>query len=160
MSKLDPHTTSAWHSKSQIDVLEELVSSANGLTQPEAEQRLKQNGLNLLEEGKTRSPLKRFLAQCHNVLIYVLMVAAGITAFLGHWLDSGVIFGVVIINAIIGFVQEGKAEDALRAIKKMLSSQALVLRDGRRITIKSESLVVGDIIFLQSGIKSLLIAGY
>jgi len=153
MSTLDKNATSTWHANSQTEVLEKLTSSLDGLTQSEADLRLERNGPNLLPEGKTRTPLQRFLSQCHNVLIYVLMVAAGITAFLGHWVDSGVIFGVVIINAVIGFVQEGKAEDALRAIKQMLSSQALVLRGGRRITIGAEELVVGDIVFLQSGDK-------
>jgi len=153
MSELKHPAPPAWHATSQTEVLENLVSSPDGLTQSEAELRLKLNGPNLLPEGKTRSSLQRFFAQCHNVLIYVLMVAAGITAFLGHWVDSGVIFAVVIINAVIGFVQEGKAEDALRAIKQMLSSQALVLRDGRRVTVGAETLVIGDIVFLQSGDK-------
>jgi len=153
MSTLDKNSTSSWHASSQTEVLEKLNSSLNGLTQSEADLRLARNGPNLLPEGKTRGPLQRFFSQCHNVLIYVLMAAAGITAFLGHWIDSGVIFAVVIINAVIGFVQEGKAEDALRAIKQMLSSHALVLREGRRINIGAEELVVGDIVFLQSGDK-------
>ena len=76
-----------------------------------------------------------------------------ITALLGHWLDTSVILGVVVINAFIGFIQEGKAEDALRAIKKMLSPQAVVLRDGKRMTIPAEELVVGDVVYLQSGDK-------
>ena len=153
MPKLNDKSPFAWHASRQVDVLEKLASSYDGLTQSEAELRLKKNGPNCLPEGKTRSPIQRFFAQCHNVLIYVLMAAACITAFLGHWVDSAVIFAVVIINALIGFVQEGKAEDALRAIKQMLSSQALVLRDGRRITVAAESLVVGDIVLLQSGDK-------
>ncbi|NOQ93325.1 MAG: HAD-IC family P-type ATPase [Methylophaga sp.] len=154
MSTLDHNASfSAWHSINQADVLEKLGTSPDGLSQSEAELRLTLHGPNLLPEGKTRSPLARFFSQCHNVLIYVLMVAACITAFLGHWIDSGVIFGVVIINAIIGFIQEGKAEDALRAIKQMLSSSALVMRDGKHVTLAAKDLVVGDIIFLQSGDK-------
>jgi len=147
------HSTPAWHAIDQIAVLKQLKSSPDGLTVTEAAQRLSQDGPNLLPESQTRGPLKRFFAQCHNVLIYVLLAAALITAILGHWIDTGVIIGVVIINAIIGFIQEGKAEDALRAIKKMLSSQALVLRDNKRITVPAEDLVVGDIVFLQSGDK-------
>jgi len=153
MPELNSKTASAWHATSHIEVLNRVVSSADGLTQSEAEARLEQNGPNLLPEGKSRSALQRFFSQCHNVLIYVLMVAACITAFLGHWVDSGVIFAVVIINAIIGYVQEGKAEDALRAIKNMMSSQALVMRDGKHISIAAKDLVVGDIVFLQSGDK-------
>lgn len=142
-----------WHAIDQTDVLKQLKSSLDGLTATEAAQRLSQNGPNLLPESQTRGPLKRFFAQCHNVLIYVLLAAALITALLDHWIDTGVIIGVVMINAIIGFIQEGKAEDALRAIKKMLSSQALVLRDNKRITVPAEDLVIGDIVFLQSGDK-------
>ncbi|NOQ81664.1 MAG: HAD-IC family P-type ATPase [Methylophaga sp.] len=153
MSKLEQESTSSWHAIAQSEVIEALRSSSTGLTKSEAAERLRKNGPNLLPEAKTRGPLKRFFAQCHNVLIYVLMAAACITALLGHWIDSGVIFAVVLINAVIGFIQEGKAEDALRAIKQMLSSQALVMRDGKRITIPAEDLVVGDIVFLQSGDK-------
>ena len=143
----------AWHAIDQSEVLSQLASSQDGLSANEAHERLIQNGPNVLPESKTRGPLIRLLAQCHNVLIYVLLAAACITALLAHWIDTGVIIGVVVINAIIGFVQEGKAEDALRAIKQMLSSQALVMRDGKRITVPAEDLVVGDIVLLQSGDK-------
>jgi len=153
VSQLDHSSAPTWHAISSVDALAILHSSDKGLAQAEADVRLNKYGPNLLAEAKTRSPFLRFLSQCHNVLIYVLMAAACITAFLGHWIDSGVIFGVVLINAIIGFIQEGKAEDALRAIKQMLSSEALVMRDGKRITIPAQDLVVGDVIFLQSGDK-------
>ncbi len=95
----------------------------------------------------------RFLYQFHNILIYVLIVAGLITAALGHWVDASVIIGVVFVNAIIGFVQEGKAEDALKSIRKMLSPRAMVVRDGKQMSIKAELLVPGDIVFLQSGDK-------
>ncbi|TNF95867.1 MAG: cation-transporting P-type ATPase, partial [Gammaproteobacteria bacterium] len=87
------------------------------------------------------------------VLIYVLIAASIITAMLGHWVDASVIFGVVIINAVIGFVQEGKAEDALKAIRQMLSPSAMVIRNGRQMSIRAEELVPGDIVLLQSGDK-------
>ncbi len=93
----------------------------------------------------------RFLMQFHNVLIYVLIAAAVITAAMGHWVDSLVILGVVVINAAIGFIQEGKAEAALEAIRGMLSPHAQVLRDGRRQEIDAAELVPGDIVFLVSG---------
>lgn len=118
----------AWHTKSTDAVFELLITSADGLSKEEIENRLTKYGPNRLAETKTRGPLLRFLSQFHNVLIYVLIAAAVVTAILQHWVDAGVIFGVVIINAIIGFVQEGKAEDALRAIKQMLSSNAMVKR--------------------------------
>lgn len=145
--------TSQWHALEVLEVLQALDSHENGLTTNEAQQRLHANGPNVLPEPKTRSSWQRFFAQCHNVLIYVLLVASVVTALLGHWVDTGVIIAVVLINAIIGFVQEGKAEDALRAIKHMLSSQALVLRDGKRISVAAEDLVVGDVVLLQSGDK-------
>ena len=88
------------------------------------------------------------------MLIYVLLASAAITATLGHWVDTSVILGVVIINAIVGFVQEGKAESALAAIRKMLSLRALVLRDGQRREIPAEELVPGDWVLLQSGDKA------
>nr|WP_267869571.1 HAD-IC family P-type ATPase [Massilia agrisoli] len=98
-----------------------------------------------------RGPLQRMLAQFNNVLIYVLLGAAAITALLGHMVDSGVIAGVVVINALIGFVQEGKAERALDAIRAMLPFQAQVLREGRREELDARQLVPGDIVFLASG---------
>ena len=142
-----------WHTKSTDAVFESLVTSADGLSKEEIENRLTKYGPNRLAETKTRGPLLRFLSQFHNVLIYVLIAAAVVTAILQHWVDAGVIFGVVIINAVIGFVQEGKAEDALRAIKHMLSSNAMVKRGGRQITVRAEDLVPGDIVMLQSGDK-------
>ncbi len=95
----------------------------------------------------------RLLLQFHNVLIYVLLGAAVVTATLGHAVDTAVILGVVLINALIGFIQEGKAEKSLDAIRKMLSLHAVVLRDGRPQEIAAEDLVPGDIVLLASGDK-------
>lgn len=81
----------------------------------------------------------------------MLLVSALITGLLRHWIDTGVILGVVLINAIIGFIQEGKAESALEAIRKMLSLEATIVRDGKRMSIFSEELVPGDIVMLASG---------
>jgi magnesium-transporting ATPase (P-type) len=143
-----------WHAAPAGQVLERLGASREGLSSAEAEARLGQFGPNRLSAAVKRGPLRRFLAQFHNVLIYVLLGAAGVTALLGHWIDTGVILGVVLINALIGFIQEGKAEKALDAIRDMLSPQATVLRDGRRVTLAAEQLVPGDIVFLQSGDKA------
>lgn len=142
-----------WHAIELQDVFKLLVSDAEGLSSSEAQTRLQQNGFNVLPESVTRSPFKRFLSQCHNVLIYVLLAAALVTALLAHWIDTGVIVGVVFINAIIGFIQEGKAEDAIKAIKQMLSVQAMVMRDGKKTTVPAEDLVIGDVVLLQSGDK-------
>ncbi|MDH5446467.1 MAG: cation-transporting P-type ATPase [Gammaproteobacteria bacterium] len=142
-----------WHSNSAEDAFSSLITGPEGLDSDGLARRLDQYGPNRLPEAKPRSPLLRFFAQFHNVLIYVLLVAGGVTAILGHWVDAGVIMGVVFINALIGFVQEGKAEDALRAIRQMLSPNAMVVRNGRQVTVAAETLVPGDIVILRSGDK-------
>ena len=106
-----------------------------------------------MPEPPQRSPVVRFLSHFHNVLIYVLLGAAVITASLGHFIDTGVILAVVIANAIIGFIQEGRAEQAMDAIRQMLAPKTSVLRDGKRRSIDSASVVPGDIILLEAGEK-------
>jgi magnesium-transporting ATPase (P-type) len=129
----------------------DLWSGPGGLTGDEARRRLALHGANRLPAVKGPGPLRRFLAQFDNVLIYVLLGAAAITAALAHWVDTAVILGVVVINAVLGFVQEGKAEQALDAIRNMLSPQAVAVRGGQRLTVPAEELVPGDLVFLQSG---------
>ncbi len=143
----------AWHSLSVEQVLDKLQVAIHGLAQADISERQQRYGLNQLPEIKPRSVFLRFLSQFHNLIIYVLLCTGLVTFVLGHLVDSGVIFGVVIINALIGFIQEGKAEDALQAIRNMLSPQASVLRDGIQIAIPAEQLVPGDIVALQSGDK-------
>lgn len=143
----------SWYTLTHETAFDRLNTSGEGLTSTESEGRLVQYGHNRLKPEKQKGSLKRFLAQFHNVLIYVLLAAGGITALLGHWVDSGVILGVVVINAFIGFIQEGKAEKALDAIRNMLSHQAMVRRDGKFISLSAEDLVPGDIVSLQSGDK-------
>lgn len=143
----------SWHALENAQVFARLDAGPDGLASSEVELRLGKYGPNRLPEARTRGPLGRFFCQFHNVLIYVLLAASGITAMLGHWVDAGVILGVVIVNAVIGYIQEGKAENALRAIRKMLSPQAMVLRDGQRVTMPAEKLAPGDVVFLQSGDK-------
>jgi len=132
-------------------VLTLLDSRESGLTVAEAEARLAQYGPNRLTERRRRGPWLRFLLQFHNVLIYVLLAAAVVTALLAHWIDTAVIAGVVLINAFVGFVQEGKAEQALAAIRRMLSARATVRREGRTKTIAATELVPGDVVLIQSG---------
>jgi len=146
-------TSENWHTETAKTVLESLKTTTNGLSKQEADNRLAKHGPNRLANPKTHGPLRRFFYQFHNVLIYVLMAASTVTAILGHWVDASVILAVVFINAVIGFVQEGKAENALRAIRQMLSPNAMVIRDNRQITIQAEALVPGDIVLLQSGDK-------
>ncbi|HID48824.1 MAG TPA: HAD family hydrolase, partial [Chromatiales bacterium] len=143
----------AWHAESVASVFEFFATTPEGLSTQEASDRLARHGLNRLPEPRPRGPLLRFFSQFHDVLIYVLMVASAVTAMLGHWVDAGVILGVVLVNAVIGFVQEGKAEEALKAIRRMLSPSAMVLRDGRQAKIPAEALVPGDLVLLQSGDK-------
>ncbi|MCW8906510.1 MAG: cation-transporting P-type ATPase [Sedimenticola sp.] len=142
-----------WHAWTREAVFSELSAVVTGLDTAEAARRLERYGPNRLPETPPRGPLMRLLAQFHNLLIYVLLGAGLIAAAMGHWVDTIVILGVVLVNAMIGFVQEGKAEDALRAIRDMLSSQAMVLRDGRHVSMSAGELVPGDIVLLQSGDK-------
>ncbi len=142
-----------WHACDSDTAFSKTNSSTDGLSSQDVEQRLQEFGPNRLKPQEKQSPLIRFLMQFHNVLIYVLLGAGIVTSLLEHWVDSGVIFGVVIINAIIGYIQEGKAEKALDAIRNMLSQQAMVKRDGRFISLPAEQLVPGDIVSLQSGDK-------
>lgn len=140
-----------WHSLAPDTVLSRLEVSDKGLDTGEAQKRLQRYGRNTLTPQKKRGPLRRFLEQFHNVLIYVLLVTGVGTAALGHWIDSSVIFLVVIINALIGFIQEGKAEQAMEAISGMLAAKAAVRRDGQMQNVMAEQLVPGDIVMLQSG---------
>ncbi len=142
-----------WHSQDRDTIFMKVSSSAEGLSQQDAQVRLQAAGPNRLSDAKKKGLLARLLEQFHNVLIYVLLGAGAVTALLGHWVDSGVILGVVVINAIIGFIQEGKAEKALDAIRNMLSQQAMIKRDGRFINLPAEQLVPGDVVLLQSGDK-------
>lgn len=145
--------TEDWHAENANTAIDSLNTTPEGLSRREATNRLAKYGPNRLPEPKTRGPLVRFFYQFHNVLIYVLIAASAVTAMLGHWVDASVILGVVLINAVIGFVQEGKAENALQAIRQMLSPNAMVRRDGQQITIPATELVPGDIVLLQSGDK-------
>ena len=129
------------------------VEHTRGLSAAQVAARLAAHGPNRLTPPKKRGPLPRFLLQFNNVLIYMLLGAAGVTAALGHAVDTGVIVGLVFINALIGFIQEGKAEKSLDAIRNMLSLHAAVLRDGRRQEIDPTLLVPGDIVLLASGDK-------
>ena len=146
-----PQAGAAWYALPAEAALQRLGSGASGLTAAEAGRRLAEHGPNRLPAAAPRSALRRFLAQFANLLIYVLLVAAAITALLGHPTDAAVILGVVVVNAIVGFVQEGRAEQALDAIRDMLTPHASLLRDGRRLTVNAADLVPGDIVLLEAG---------
>ena len=144
-------TPTRWHSLAADDALRLLDSAAVGLSPADAEQRLRDHGANRLPEAPRRPGWLRFALQFHNPLIYVLLVAGGVTAMLGSHVDAGVIMGVVLINAVIGHIQEGKAEQALAAVRSMLAERATVLRGGERHQIDAAHLVPGDIVLLEAG---------
>ncbi len=142
-----------WHTLDSQAALDRLETGSEGLTADQVRERLERFGPNRLRPPQRRGPLVRLLLQFHNILIYVLLASALATALLQHWIDTGVILAVVLINALIGFVQEGKAEKSLEAITRMLSLEATVIRDGARQTVAAEELVPGDLVVLGSGDK-------
>jgi magnesium-transporting ATPase (P-type) len=148
--KGDSTLTQAWHHLKQEEIFEELQTHSEGLNEQEAKDRLEKHGPNELDI-KTKSPFVRFLRQFHNPLLYILMIAAVVAYFLDKTLDMWVILAVVLATAIIGFVQEGKAESAISSLSQMLAPECTVLRDGSRKTIESRYLVPGDIVLLESG---------
>jgi len=132
-------------------VLAQAQSQANGLDRAEAQARLQKHGPNALPEKKGKPGWLRFLAHFNDVLIYVLLAAAVLTAVMGHWVDTLVILGVAVINALIGHIQESNAEKSLKSIRNMLSSEARVIRNGNHETIPTTEIVPGDIIVLRAG---------
>ena len=142
-----------WHALAVDETLTAQDSCPGGLTDAQARERLVRYGPNRLPPPKRRGPLVRFLAQFHDILIYVLLGAAVVTALLGHWIDAQVILAVVLVNAVIGFFQEGKAENALDAIRDMLAPKASVVRGGDRKTVPGGELVPGDIVLLEAGAR-------
>jgi magnesium-transporting ATPase (P-type) len=144
----------AWHSLTAEEAVERLNSGVTaGLDDVEAASRQAEYGLNLLPTARKRGPLMRFLMQFKNVLVYVLIAAGFIKLMMGLWLDASIILGVVVINGLLGFIQEGRAEKSLDSIRNMLSAEARTLRNGQTAVIPAEQLVPGDIVFLESGDK-------
>jgi magnesium-transporting ATPase (P-type) len=143
-----------WHALTADDVEKQLgVNPERGLDPAEAAERLKTYGSNRLPQGKKKGPLMRFLAQFNNILVYVLLTAGFIKLMLSLWLDASIIFAVVILNSLLGFLQEGRAEKALDSIRNMLSAEARALRSGETRLIPAEDLAPGDIVLLESGDK-------
>lgn len=141
------------HTRNTEWVLEALGTSEQGLDSREAASRLATYGPNAPPAARKRSLAMRFLAHFHHILIYVLLGAALVTFLLGHPIDTGVILAVVLANAVIGFLQEGRAEKAMAAIQSMLAPHANVIRDGRRVDVEGAALVPGDIVLLEAGDK-------
>src|SRR6516165_5167522 len=144
----------AWHAISADEVVKRLATSGQkGLDAIEAADRLQKYGPNRLPEGRKRGPLMRLLAQFNNILVYVLLGAGFTKLMLGLWIDAAIILAVVILNALLGFIQEGKAEKALDSIRNMLSAEARTVRSGETRMIPAEQLVPGDVVILESGDK-------
>jgi len=142
-----------WYQLDEEEVLKKLGTSEEGLSGSEAEKRVEKYGPNRLPEEERISRLKILLHQFTSPLIYILLVAAVVTAILGEYIDTGVIVAVLILNAVIGYFQEYKAETSVRALKSMVVPRARVVREGKEKEISSEGLVPGDIVLLASGGK-------
>ncbi|PVY39675.1 cation-transporting P-type ATPase [Pontibacter virosus] len=153
-SPLKPDQQLDWHSLDAQEALELLeVSPKKGLTDEEVQKRQEKYGRNVMTPKKQQSALVRFLLQFHQPLIYILLVATVVTLFLEEYTDSAVIFGVVFINAIIGYIQETKALAAIDALSRSMTAKAQVIRNGSKHNINAQELVPGDIVLVQSGDK-------
>ena len=143
-----------WHHLAAKEVLEVLDTDADrGLDLFEVQHRQTRFGPNVVTTRRGMGPAMRFLLQFHQALIYILLAAALITLLLNEYVDAGVILGVVMINAIVGFLQESKAARAIEALARAVTTEANVMRGGQRIRLPSAELVPGDIVLLQSGDK-------
>lgn len=142
-----------WYQSTVKEIFEKLRVSESGLSDSEIKERLLQFGPNKFIEEEKTNRLKILIHQFTSPLIYILLIAGVVTIFLKEYIDSGVIFAVVILNAIIGYIQEYKAEESVRALKKMVVPKAKVLREGKEKEINSEDLVPGDIVLLASGVR-------
>ncbi len=142
----------SWHALNIEEVLENLVTTIHeGLTSAEAKARLEKNGLNQLTEAPRPSFLMMVLEQLKSFVVLLLIGASIISAILGEWVDASAIISIVILNTILGVIQESKAEQALAALKKLAAPEALVLRDGHKQTVPARELVPGDVVFLEAG---------
>jgi magnesium-transporting ATPase (P-type) len=143
-----------WHAVAADQVIRRLDTNVqSGLSPADVRQRLEKYGHNRLPEGRKQGPFKRFLLQFNNILVYVLLGAGFVKLMVGLLLDASIILAVVVLNALLGFFQEGKAEKALDSIRNMLSAEARTVRGGETRLVPSEDLVPGDIVLLESGDK-------
>lgn len=143
-----------WHELSSHELIRQLDSNLHtGLTAAEVEARRRQYGVNELTGRSGTHPVIQFLSQFNQPLLYILLGAGAIKAFLGEWVNAGVIWGVTVINAIIGFVQESKAESAIHALASAVQTDTTVLRDSQKSQVPSPELVPGDLVLLSAGDK-------
>ncbi|HEY4522599.1 MAG TPA: HAD-IC family P-type ATPase [Candidatus Paceibacterota bacterium] len=142
-----------WHKEVLPAVFEALHARENGLSASEANRRLKEDGLNALPEAKPDGLWLIFLRQFQSPLIYILLAASGIVFLMGEVIDGSIILAILLFNAIVGTIQEGRAQNTLLALKKFVETTATVLRDGKEIVIPDRDVVRGDILVLQEGEK-------
>ena len=135
-------------------VLKKLNTNKSGINEAEAQKRIKKYGLNELPKKKELTKFSIFISQFKNALILILVIAGTLSFFLVEYIDSGVIFGAVILNVIIGFFQENKANDSITKLKNLVEHKALVLREEQEKIIDSKDVTIGDIIIIGAGNKS------
>ena len=143
-----------WHHLSKQETAEHLRSDPDaGLTAEEVSQRQEEFGPNQLTSDTGTSPWMRFLQQFNQPLLYILLIAGAVTLLLQDWIDAGVIFAVVLINAIVGYIQEAKAEHAMAALAESIVTEATVIREGKQQQLPADQLVPGDLVRLEAGDK-------
>jgi len=142
-----------YHSKTKEEIFQDFKSSEKGLTKEEVKKRLSEYGKNIIKKTHKLRPLKIIFEQFNSFLIYILLIAAGISFFINHFLDGAVISAVIVLNAVIGFFQQYKAERAIINLKKLIIPKSKVIRNGILLEIPSSELVPGDVVVLNSGDK-------
>ncbi len=151
-SDLQPDLTITWHDKTIEDIYSEMDTSPTvGLTDDQVEKRQGKYGMNELMEKPRPSFFQLLISQLNNFIVILLIIASIVSAILGDWIEAGVIMLIVVLNAILGVVQESKAEEALAALKKMAAPECQVLRNGVRVSVPARGLVPGDIVYLEAG---------
>ena len=146
-----PVQQKAWHALETEQVLRDLKVHNEGLPFEEAAERLKRYGHNELEEAKRAGFLAQLWEQLNNFVVILLIAASAVSALLGEWIDASAILAIVVLNTVMGIVQERRAEEALAALKRLAAPEAHVLREGHRTTVPARNLVPGDIVFLEAG---------
>ncbi|MFN7393807.1 MAG: cation-translocating P-type ATPase [Pseudanabaena sp.] len=154
LSNIENLAKQQWHQQSITDIAKVLKTNLEtGLSKAEVAKRQELYGFNELKGKVGKSALLRFLDEFNQPLIYILLIAGIVTLLLKDWVDAGVILGVMVINAVIGFIQESKAEDAIAALSKSVTTESTIIRDGQKIQVNSRELVIGDLVLLASGDK-------
>jgi calcium-translocating P-type ATPase len=152
-SKVSKELQHLWHAMSPEEVASTLATGQDGLSQSDVDERIERFGPNVLEEEQPQSAVRLFFNQFRSPLIYILVVAAVATVFVQEYIDTAVIAAVLLLNAVIGFTQERKAEQSVMALRKLVAPKAHVLRNSREVEIDSTDLVPGDVVIVESGTR-------